>query len=216
MSWFRSGARRHAAMDGDARQAAGAPLRRCARRAGLAPSDLRRPVDRVQRAIAFVLLGLALIAVPLAATTCARWSYRSGMRAEGADRSVRARAVATAEAVGVGATGDRYVHETLRAHWTAPDGSARVGVLTAWKNAKPGARHTIWVDLRGTATTPPRPHGRTVTDAGYAATGAGLAAGLPLFAVYLVVRRRCDRHRDALWEAAWARMDADAGHNRPS
>ncbi|MEV5571353.1 hypothetical protein AB0L06_14985 [Spirillospora sp. NPDC052269] len=216
MSWFRSGARRHAATDGDARQAAGARMRRCARRAGLARSDLRRPVDRVQRAIAFVLLGLALIAVPLAALSCARWSYRSGMRAESAERSVRVRTVATAEAIGVGASGDRYVHETLRAHWTAPDGSTRTGILTSWKNAKPGSRHTIWVDPRGTSTTPPRPHGRTVTDAAYAATGAGLAAALPLLGLYLAVRRRCDRHRYALWEAGWARMDADAGHNRPS
>ncbi|WP_026411857.1 Rv1733c family protein [Actinomadura oligospora] len=216
MSWFRSGARHDAAVDGDARQAAGARLRRCARRAGLAPSELRRPVDRVQRAIAFVLLALALITVPLAALSCARWSYRSGVRAEGAERSVRVRTVATAEAVGVGSTGDRYVHETLRAHWSAPDGSTRTGLLTSWKDAKPGSRHTIWVDLKGTATTPPRPHGRTVTDAGYAATGAGLAAALPLLGVYLLVRRRCDRHRDALWDAGWARMDADAGHNRPS
>lgn len=216
MSWFRSGTRRHAATDGETRHAAGAPLRRCVRRAGLVPSALRRPVDRVQRAVAFVLLGLALIAVPLAALTCARWSYRSGVAAENAERSVRFRTAATAEAVGVGATGDRYVHETLRAHWTAPDGSARVGILTSWKKAKPGSRHTIWVDLKGTATTPPRPHGRTVTDSAYAATGAGLAAALPLVGVYLAVRRRCDRHRDALWDAGWARMDADAGHNRPS
>ncbi|MCP2338710.1 Rv1733c family protein [Actinomadura rupiterrae] len=216
MSWFRSGARRHAAEDGDARQAAGARLRRWARRAGLLPSELRRPVDRVQRAIAYVLLGLVLIAAPLAALSCATWSYRAGMKAEHAERSVRYHAVATAEAIGVGPAGDRYVHETLRAHWTAPDGSTRVGVLTAWKNAKAGSHHRIWVDLHGNATTPPRPHGRTVTDTVYAATGAGLAVALPVFGVYLAVRRRCDRYRDTLWDDDWARMDADAGHNRPS
>ncbi|MEV4258938.1 hypothetical protein AB0J52_37755, partial [Spirillospora sp. NPDC049652] len=195
---------------------AGARTLRWARRAGLLPSELRRPVDRVQRAVAFVLLGLALVAVPLAAVTCARWSYRAGMQAEHTERAARYRTVATAEAVGVGSTGDRYVHQALRARWTAPDGSSRVGVLTSWKDAKAGSRHAIWVDVKGTATTPPRPHGRTVTDAGYAATGAGLAVVLPLLGVYLLVRRRCDRHRDDLWDAAWARMDTDAGHNRPS
>ncbi|MFC4906639.1 hypothetical protein [Actinomadura gamaensis] len=216
MSWFRSGARRHAAAGGDTRQAAGTRLCRCARRAGLLPSELRRPVDRVQRAIGYLLLVLALFAAPLAALSCASWSYTTGVKAEHAERSVRYRTVATAEAIGDGSAGDRYVHETLRARWLAPDGSSRVGTLTAWKNAKAGSRHPIWIDVKGAATTPPRPHGRTVTDTVYAATGAGLAVVLPVLGIYLAVRRRCDRYRDALWDADWARMDADAGHNRPS
>ncbi|WP_147341572.1 Rv1733c family protein [Actinomadura logoneensis] len=216
MSWFSPGAPRRAAADGDARWTAGTWTCRCARRAGLLPSELRRPVDRLQRAVAFVLLALALVAVPLAAVTCARWSYRSGMNAERAEHAARYRAVATAEAVGVGSTGDRYAHQALRAHWTAPDGSTRVGVLTGWKDARAGSRHTIWTDVTGRAVTPPRPHGRTVTDAGYAGAGAALVVVLPFLGVYLLVRRRCDRHRDALWDAAWARMDTDAGHNRPS
>ncbi|MFG2086370.1 hypothetical protein [Spirillospora sp. NPDC048824] len=192
----------------------GTPLTRLRRRLGLERSELRRRVDRVQRVIALALLVLLLGTAPPLAAWAATWSYEAGVRAEDAERANRRQVVATVTATGgIGASGDRYVHETVHATWAGENGENRVGTLPSWKGAKVGAQRRIWVDRDGNPAVRPRPHSRTVTDAAYAGTAAVLGCGLPVLVMYIVVRRRCDRHRDRMWEADWARMDADAGHN---
>ncbi|MFI0482132.1 hypothetical protein [Actinomadura sp. 9N215] len=191
-----------------------APLTRLRRRLGLERSELRRRVDRVQRAIAFGLLVLLLGAAPPLAAWAVSWSYDAGTRAEDAERANRRQVVATVTSTGgIGTSGDRYIHETVQAAWPGADGKQRAGTLPSWKNAKVGAQRTIWIDREGDPTVRPRPHSRTVTDAAYAGAATVLGCAMPVVLAYVVVRRRCDRHRDELWEADWARMDADAGHN---
>ncbi|WUH96597.1 hypothetical protein OHR68_23835 [Spirillospora sp. NBC_00431] len=192
----------------------GTPLTRLRRRLGLERNALRRPVDRVQRAIALGLLVLLLAAAPPLAGWAVSWSYDAGTRAENTERANRRQVVATVTSTGgIGTSGDRYIHETVQAAWPGADGKQRVGTLPSWKSAKIGAQRTIWIDRDGDPTVRPRPHSRTVTDAAYAGAATVLACAVPVLLGYLAARRRCDRHRDELWEAEWARMDADAGHN---
>ncbi|MEU8796766.1 hypothetical protein [Spirillospora sp. NPDC048819] len=191
----------------------GTPLTRLRRRLGLERSELRRRVDRVQRAIALALLVLLLGIAPPLAAWAASWSYEAGVRAEDAERANRHQVVATVTATGGPGSGDRYIHETVHATWPGENGEPRVGTLPSWKDAKVGAQRKIWVDRDGNPAVRPRPHSRTVTDAAYAGAAAVLGCGLPILVTYIFVRRRCDRHRDRMWEADWARMDADAGHN---
>lgn len=191
----------------------GTPLTRLRRRLGLERSELRRPVDRVQRLVALGLLLLLLGAAPPLAAWTASLSYSAGTRAENAERADRHQVVATVTSTGgLGSSGDRYIHETVQAGWPGADGRPHAGSLPAWKDARVGARRTIWVDRQGEPTVRPRPHSRTVTDAAYAAGATVLGCALPVLIAYALVRRRCDRHRDELWEAGWARLDA-AGHN---
>jgi hypothetical protein len=195
----------------------GTPMRRLRRRLGLERSELRRRVDRVQRALALVLLFLLLASAPPLAAWCGDLAYDAGLRAERHEQATRHAVLATVVATGgFGSAGDRYVHETVQATWPGPGGKARTGTLPSWKGAKIGAQKRIWVDRQGRPAVRPRPHSRTVTDAAYAGGAAVLGVGSPLLLMYLFIRRRCDRHRYAQWEAAWARMDTDAGHNRPS
>lgn len=192
-------------------------FRRLWRRCGLERNELRRRIDRFQRYVALALLILFLAATPPVAAYCAHWSYDSGMKAERQERVHRHPVTATVLSTGgIGSSGDRYVHETVRARWLGPDGKAHVDSLPAWKNAKAGSTQRIWVDDAGKVAVRPRPHSRTVTDSVYAAGAAVLGVAFPILVAYGLVRRRCDRRRDDLWEADWARMDADAGHNRPS
>ncbi|HEX2312327.1 MAG TPA: hypothetical protein VHJ17_01230 [Thermomonospora sp.] len=181
-------------------------LGRLRRRLGFDRNTMRRPVDRVQWAVGLALTTVFLLVAPILVTWAWLWSYDSGARAERYERQTRQQVVATV--VGpAGTGGERYLHHTVRATWRAPDGTARSGRIPAWKEARAGARQRIWVERDGTVTVRPRPHSRTLVDAGYAATGAALAAGLPLLGAYYLVRRRCDRVRDALWDAEWARID---------
>ncbi|MFI0357573.1 hypothetical protein [Actinomadura sp. 9N407] len=198
------------------------PRRKLRRRLGLERNRLRRPIDRVQRWIALgLLLLLAVIATP-AAVWAAGLAYDGGMRVERTERAERHQVVATVVATGVGSSGDHYVHETVQANWPRPEAGSgqdaaktRTGTLPGWKDAEPGQKKRIWVDRQGDPAVQPRPHSRTVTDAVYAAFAAVLGAGTPILAIYLLVRRRCDRYRDGLWDEAWARMDADRHRNHP-
>ncbi|WP_157433247.1 Rv1733c family protein [Actinomadura rifamycini] len=185
------------------------PLRR---RLGLEHNELRRPVDRVQRLLGFALLLIFLGVAPPLAVWAGSVSYAAGARAEDAERQDRQRVTATVTKTGgTAASGDRFVHETVQATWPGPDGKPRAGTLPSWRGVDIGDRRAIWVDGAGEPTVAPRPHSRTVTDAVYAGTAAVLGAALPAAVAYGLVRRHCDRRRDALWDAAWARLDA-AGH----
>ncbi len=193
--------------------------RRLRSRLGLERNELRRRVDRVQRWAALgIFVLMVLVSTPVAAW-CATMAYEAGLRAERHERADRRQVVATVVAIGgIDAEGNRYLHETVRATWQRPGtpdrpAESHSGTLPSWKGARVGAKKTIWVDLRGEPTGRPRPHGRTVTDAAYAAGSALPATGLPFLVAYVMVRRRCDRHRYAMWDAAWARMDAQRGRN---
>lgn len=189
----------------------GTPLAGLRRRLGLERNELRRPVDRVQRLITLVLL-LVLVgtAGPLSIWAVSR-SYQSGVQAEQAERSERRQIVATVTSTGPDASGDRYLQESLRATWRDANGEVRSAALPpSWRGAGAGAQRKIWVDRDGDPVVPPRSHSRTVTDAVYGGVAAILGCSLPILLVHYLVRRRCDRYRDEQWEAAWARMDADA------
>ncbi|GAA2156745.1 Rv1733c family protein [Actinomadura napierensis] len=187
----------------------GGPLVRLRRRCGWEHNELRRRIDRVQRLIGLGLLLLLIGLAPPLALWAGTWSYQAGSGAERAERAHRHQVVATVVSTGgIGSSGDRYIHETVQAQWPGADGSIRTGTLPSWKKAEVGAHRTIWIDAKGEPTVRPRPHSRTITDAAYAATAAVLGVATPVLLAYVLVRRRCDRHRDALWEADWARMDA--------
>ncbi|MFA1547364.1 Rv1733c family protein [Actinomadura chokoriensis] len=191
----------------------GTPLVRLRRRLGLERNELRRRVDRVQRLIALGLLLVLLGVAPPLAALAANWSYRAGTGAEHAERANRHQVVATVTSTGgFGSSSDRYIHETVQATWPGPNGKPRVGTLPTWNDVKVGAHRTIWIDAGGNPTVHPRPHSRTVTDAVYAGAAAVLGCAVPVLFSYALVRHRCDRHRDEMWEADWARLDS-AGHN---
>jgi hypothetical protein len=191
------------------------------RRLGLEHNELRRRVDRVQRCMALCLLALMVAVVTPLAVWGGRWTYETGLRSERYERADRRQVVATVvETGGVGAAGDRYVHETVTATWPRPAAentgnnarATRTGTLPSWKGARAGAKKRIWVTMNGDVTGRPRTHGRTVSDAGYAAASAALIGAVPFALAYMLLRHRCDRHRYAMWDDAWARMDAQRGH----
>src|SRR5688500_3624718 len=114
----------------------GSPLTRLRRRLGLERNELRRRIDRVQRAIALGHLVLLLGAAPPLAPLAVSGSYDAGTRAEHAERADRHQVVATVTSTGgVGSTGDRYVHETVQATWPGANGTSHAGTLPSWKNA---------------------------------------------------------------------------------
>lgn len=167
-------------------------------RLGFDHNDLRRPVDRRQRAVGVGAVVLfAGLAPPVAAVLAAQ-TYGQGVRAEqqsAAYQRIDARITHVKERDGVGL---RHAYAELS--WTARDGRSRTAVLPADSSVRPGMSRRIWVDSSGALVSCPRTRAATITATAVTAIMTGIAAGLPLLAFYRFARRRYDRHREALWD----------------
>lgn len=98
------------------------------------------------------------------------------------------------------------------AHWTAQDGTARNGTVTArLKNPRPGDRFRIWTDRQGRTVARPMGTATATTHAVLAGIGAALmAAGLIEGGRRLIVRQMV-RGRYARLDKAWERAGPDWG-----
>jgi hypothetical protein len=172
------------------------------RRFGFDRNDLRRHVDRFQWKVGLVLLVLFLSVAPPLCANVVQAVHESGTRAQKEAAATRHRVSATV--VKVEEAQNRH---RVTVAWTERDGTRRTGDYTAWGAPAAGDRLTVWVGPGTVSTTPPPGRAWTVTRTVTAGAGTLLAAGLPVLGAYLLVRRRCDRLRYRLWDAAWARLD---------
>ncbi|MFG2006219.1 hypothetical protein ACGFNU_44430 [Spirillospora sp. NPDC048911] len=69
------------------------------------------------------------------------------------------------------------------------------------------AEHAQTREATGRTAERPRTHTDTVADSATAGVIAVAVSGLPFLSVYLIVRRRSDRHRQRSWDTAWAGLD---------
>lgn len=179
-------------------------LGRWRRRCGFTRSTLRRDVDRAQWLFGVLLLLTFALAAPFIGTQAARVVYDAGVRVE--QRESAARYVVEATVMKV--DGRRPGH-VVTVTWTDRDGIARTASYRTPRGPREGDRVRLWAGAHpGTAHTvsdvPPRRHAQTVGDAAAAAIGVLVLMAVPSLGAYVLVRRRCDRRRDEMWDVAWA------------
>jgi phosphate/sulfate permease len=106
----------------------------------------------------------------------------------------------------------RDAHSRVLADWTAPDGTARHGTVTAaLKSPHHGDHFTIWTDLHGRIVGRPLDSATATTHAVLAGFGAALmCAGLVEGGRRLILWRMV-RRRYARWDQAWDRAGPDWG-----
>ncbi|MEU8123919.1 hypothetical protein AB0C21_34865 [Spirillospora sp. NPDC049024] len=177
-------------------------LGRVRRRFGFDRNDLRRGVDRRQRAAGVAAVLLFTVLAPPASVLLAADAYRSGVRAE--HRNVHRITAQITHTESEGGAGVRHTYAELA--WTSVDGRTRTTVVPADKSVRPGMGQRIWVDAAGNPVRQPQTRAATVATTAVAAAAAAAATGVPLLAGYLLVRRRCDRRRDALWDESWTSL----------
>jgi hypothetical protein len=167
---------------------------------------MRRPVDRIQTAVALGLLILFLAFAPLVAGLTTGRAYDSGLRAERQEGATHRPATAAVVA-GDGITDNsmRGIRPTVRLRWRAHDGTLRSALVPQRQGDRAGSRRRIWIDGAGNLTRRPREHGQTVAGAALAGTASLTVVALPCLVLYLAVRRRLDRRRFDQWTADWAR-----------
>jgi hypothetical protein len=165
-------------------------------------NPLRRPGDRFEAAILAGLLVLFLIGAPLAALAGWQWAAGAGTRAELAQRSGRYQVPAT---LLVNASYQAYAWSStlVRARWTAPDGAARTGEVSALTGTPRGSTVPIWTDRDGRALGPPLRPGQVRSQALLAAVVAPLVLAFALITAGMLVHQGMERRRLTDWAADW-------------
>jgi len=180
-------------------------IRQVARRFGWGRNPLRRTSDRVEGLLAVLLAAALLAGTPLLSWRAAQARYRAELKTLQWERQhVFASQAVLVEDTGTAddAVGTRGVLGFARAVWTAPDGSARTGLVQTTPGDRAGTRIAVWVDDDG-GLRPEPGRGSPMTRA----VLVGVAVQLSLIAALAGLRRAgralLDRHRYRSWQEEW-------------
>jgi hypothetical protein len=179
---------------------------RIARRVGVDRNPLRRRSDRLEAWLTLGMVLMVLVAGPLTAWRAADAVYRDSARATEWERQRRIQVSATlAEDVPLLIQGDdevRSADAVARARWTAPDGTARSGLVSAPPGQRAGTTVTVWLDVHGGPTRPPveRHPAANALAAGILAIFGVLVVAV---GVLMLVHWRLYRRRMADWQVEW-------------
>jgi hypothetical protein len=169
-------------------------------------NPLRRTLDRVEAAVACVLVVVFLAGAPLAAVAVGHVVYSAASRTARAEvswRQVPAVLTATAPAAGF-----RQDQVTVPARWTAPDGTRHTGTVPAPAGTRAGRAVLVWVDAAGRLTGRPPLQPSQVRDQAVLATMVTpLAVGFILLCAGLLVHAVLGRRRLAAWDTDWQAIE---------
>ncbi len=162
-------------------------------------NPLRRRTDRIEAAIAaLLLLGLAA-GVPTATLTAGSWAYDLGMRAELTQQAERHQVKATLlESAQLGPWPVQ-----VEARWTAPNGTPRTGLISVTGGTASGSTVTVWTDASGQLQAKPLRHGAVIALAAFTSVWAAITTCLLLAGAWRLTRRRLERRRMSAWDADW-------------
>ncbi|MFE0172837.1 hypothetical protein ACFWZ2_11010 [Streptomyces sp. NPDC059002] len=183
-------------------------------------NPLRRGTDLVEAWLALAALILIVVAVPVAAavtTDLTRDALLTSVRHQREDRhelpATVTRKVASPPLDPDPETSSaRDAHHRVLAHWTAPDGTERSGVVMSdLKDPDPGDRFLLWTDEHGRVVGRPLDSATATTHAVLAGFGAatatvGLIEGTRKLLLWRIVRGRYAR-----WDQAWDKAGPDWG-----
>jgi hypothetical protein len=180
------------------------PFAKLARWLGLDKNPLRRRCDRVEAVVRLAAVLGVLVAVLFGVMFGIR-EYGQGLKAEA--QQARSRHPVNATLVenvmtprlsaGGGAVG------RVEARWTAPDGTAKSGVIEASPSRHAGDVVRIWTDEHGALTLRPQDRETTIVSAVTVGTGIPLAASAFLTLMVLVTRGVNQHRARRAWEAQW-------------
>ena len=183
-------------------------------------NPVRRTTDLVEAWLAAAALLLVLVVAPVAGVLVGSFVGDALLRSVRDQQHTRFETTATVvrELPGASfvtdpeAVSGQSARSRVEADWTAPDGSAHHGPVTAALDTPhPGDRFALWTDTQGHPLGRPLDAATAKTHAvlagiGAALCAAGLVEGARRAVVWGMVRRRYAR-----WDQAWDRAGPDWG-----
>jgi hypothetical protein len=168
-------------------------------------NPLRRPVDRLEAAVAVALVAVFLIAAPLVAFGVGRWSWDEGAATARAEQTAWHK-VSAVVLQGVPRPQDDpygaiYLAQ-VPVRWIA-SGTSHTGTVTTAAGVRTGATLTVWTGPHGQLTDAPLARAQIMHQAFFAALLAVLGFSLSLGVTAFVIRRILQRRRMDAWDAEW-------------
>ena len=170
-------------------------------------NPMARSCDRGRAALSLVLIGLWVLAIPVAAIVGTLiWAGGSATTAQ----QIAERTKVTAELLTDAPLPQLSSHGIplgsaigATATWVGSNGIVQTGLIPVGAGQYAGDHVPIWLDRSGAVTGPPL----NLTDAAARAITVGLggwlAVGLVLVSLYGLVRRRLNARSRARWDAEW-------------
>jgi hypothetical protein len=183
------------------------PVRRLQLLRSVAGEDnpLRRPIDRIERALILGLVAAFLFGAPLLAVVAARVTGAAATAEQQVQDRWLLRSATLLQSGSAGLTGMYGEWDTswVKIQWTMPGGSISTGLTAVQENAKKGQHVQVWVTPSGQLTHPPL-SSADVTDREVTA-GVLVPAvfGVLLLIAGDVVRVVANRRRMAGWTREW-------------
>jgi hypothetical protein len=167
----------------------------------------RRPTDRVEDLVAWLLTAAALLVVVSAGLTGITVHGREAARVDDGSESSQVRAVLLEDAMVT--TGDYGMHRlvTVPARWTDRRGLEHTDAVVVTRSARAGTEVTLWIDATGRIAPPPPRPVNAVVGGIVAAIGVLCAGTTLLVAIWLGVRFVIARVNSRRWEQDWARVE---------
>jgi hypothetical protein len=187
----------------DAARRVGMARGRAARRRCTVDRMPRRPTDRVEDLVAWLLAAAGLLTLMLAGTVAG--AVHSDGVARSSTEATHRHEVAAELIARPGPMSGRYQVGTAR--WTATDGVVHTGRVPVTA-IRPGTDGTlrIWIDDAGALSHPPTTPGQAVQAAAVAFVAVALIGLALLAGAWAGVQVFIDRRNAARWEREWARV----------
>lgn len=165
-------------------------------------NPLRRTMDRVEAVVVGGLVVAFLAGAPLAAVAARHAAYSIGSRTAHAQQAAWHQVPAV---LLTAAPTSRYGHyqATVRARWTAPDGTRHTGPIPVPLDATAGRTVMVWVDTAGRLTMPPLQLSQVRGQAALATMLTPLVVGFILLCTGALAHSVLGRRRLAAWDADW-------------
>jgi len=168
-------------------------------------NPLRRGVDRVEAAALIVLAAAFLVATPLLTLLAVRLVGAAGSAERHAEQRWRQVPAVLEQSAAVGSAGlnGDWEMSFVTAHWIAPDGASRTGLVAVQLNALAGQHVPIWVTRSGQQTHQPLSSSNLSQRAALTAVGVPVGIAVLVTLAATAVHAVANRRRLAGWARAW-------------
>ncbi|TDU83797.1 hypothetical protein EV138_6261 [Kribbella voronezhensis] len=180
------------------------------RRLGFGRNPLRRPSDRFEALLTWIVLLTGLLMVPAGAA--AGTSIRDASQTRATEQRMLLHEVlarTTAETPALTGQEIGLVTWPVTVSWQDETGLDHRGRTDVALGTKAGTEVTVWIDGVGAVAKPPRPAGDSAAIGTAAGFGIVACCWLALWLFLLLARCALDRRRLANWAAEWKQVAAD-------
>lgn len=169
-------------------------------------NPLRRPSDRFEWWFRHLLMIVLVLGLPAAAYSAGTTAYGASMRTVRAQAAER-HAVTARLTENVRREKNSLAKQPAQIRWTDAGGVVRTGAVLVKPGTSKGTAVRVWVDRKGTVTSPPTSTLNATTTGWVMGGAAAFGVAFGAYGLWAGTRWLVDRRRYAQWDTEWERAE---------